>query len=397
VKHLPNIDILEGLWVVGTDVEGMEAQREWRVAAGFEPVAEAFFATVPNGRRTGAGLSVWVEGSEVVSLWGGTADAITGAPFTGDTLTPLASVTKGLASLLVARLVERGALPTFDTPIADVWPEFAAHGKGDVSIGDVLAHRGGVSAPRRALVEAEILDSLATADVLAAQEPLWTPGEGHQYHTFTHGALTAKLISIADGRSVGTMLADEITGPLSVDAWIGLPESEDHRLAPIAPDLTAPPATPSEFEWVDRALDLGAGIDTVSLVFSEKGRRAELPGVNGVGTAHAVAKIWSAAVVPTDGVHLLSEETARQLRAPRSVGVPVFGGPPPYQSWGAGVMIPSHWEWYLSADSFGHDGAHGQVAFADSYYNVGFCYLTSQSGDWERGQSVVAALAKVLK
>jgi CubicO group peptidase (beta-lactamase class C family) len=382
---------------VGPTGKHVAEQRECHVSPGFEPVAEAFFTTIADGRKTGAAVSVWVEGTEVVGLWGGTANAETGTPFTHDTLLPLASITKGLASVLVARLVERGKLPSFDTPIAEVWPEFAAHGKGDLSIGDVLAHRGGVSAPRRGLVEAEILDSLATADVLAEQEPLWTPGQGHQYHTFTHGALTAKLAAIGDGRSVGTMLSDEVTKPLGVDAWIGLPEAEDHRLATIAPDPSAPPPAPSDYPWVDRAVDLGAGIDAVELVYSESGRRAELPGVNGIGTARSVAKIWSATVVPTDGVRLLSEETARQLRAPRSVGVSVFAGPPPHQSWGAGVMIPSHWQWYLTADSFGHDGAHGQVAFADPYYKVGFGYLTSQSGDWERGQSIIAALARVLR
>ncbi|WP_270889729.1 serine hydrolase domain-containing protein [Pedococcus sp. 5OH_020] len=372
-------------------------QREHHVAPGFEPVARAFFATIPDGRQTGAAVSVWVEGTEVVSLWAGTANPESDAAFTHDSLLPLASVTKGLAALLVARLVEREALPSFDTPIGQVWPEFAAHGKGGLSIGDVLAHRGGVSAPRRPLTEAEILDPLAMADVLAEQEPLWPPGEAYQYHNITHGALTAKLISIGDGRSTGRMFAEEITGPLGVDAWIGLPEAQDHRLVTMALDPSSSPPPPSGNLWLDRALDLGSGQDLLQLFYGPKGRRAEVPGAGGIGTAQSVAKIWSATVTPTDGVRLISEQMAEQLRAPRSSGAAVIPGPPPYQSFGAGVMIPSHWEPYLTADSFGHDGAYGQVAFADPYYKVGFGYLTSQAGDWERGHSVVAALNKVLR
>ena len=365
------------------------------VRPGFEEVAAAFFATIPDGRRTGAAVSVWIDGQEAVSLASGTADAASSAPFTDQTLVPFASVTKGLASLLVARLVARGDLPSYETPIAEVWPEFGAQGKGHVSIGDVLAHRAGVSAPRRGLTDDEIFDPLAMADVLAEQDPLWSPGQGHQYHAVTHGALTAKLVSIATGRSLGAVLADEVARPLGAEAWVGLPADEDARVVRIALPPAAP-TPPFRSEWVERSLDLGAGKDILAVVQSERGRRAELPGTNGIGTASAVAKIWSAAVVETDGVRLLDEQAAVLLRAPRSVGAPVYADPPPYQHFGAGVMIPSNWEWYLTNDSFGHDGAHGQVAFADPHHKVGFAYLTSLSGDWARGQSVVAALGRAL-
>lgn len=368
------------------------------VAPGYERVAEAFFATIADGRTSGASLAIWKDGRPVVHLAGGTADRAAGVPFSLNTLIPVASVTKGLASLVIARLVERGELPGYDTDIAQVWPEFAVHGKGAVSIGDVLAHRAGLSAPRLALSEEVFLDSIATADVLAAQEPLWKPGASHQYHPFTHGALTSKLVSFADPRTLGAVFREEIAAPLGAEAWIGLPAEFDERVAPLVPDPSpAPTPEPDHANpWLERAMDLGAGIDVVSLVFSESGRRAELPGVNGIASAPAIAKIWSAAVTTTDGHRLISDQTVESLRAPRSVGAPQFAGPPPYQSWGAGVMIPSHWEWYLSEYSFGHDGANGQVSFADPYHKVGFAYLTNQIGDWERGKSVVAALSAVM-
>ncbi|MCO5954430.1 serine hydrolase domain-containing protein [Microbacterium yannicii] len=368
------------------------------VAPGYEPVAEAFFATIADGRASGASLAIWKDGLPVVQLAAGTADRPAGTAFALDTLIPIASVTKGLASLVIARLIERGDLPSYDTPVGEVWPQFAAYGKGDVSIGDLLAHRAGLSAPREALTEEVFLDSLATADVLAAQEPLWKAGASHQYHAFTHGALTSKLVSLAGSRSLGTVFAEEIAGPLGAEAWVGLPAEFDGRVAPLVADpRPAPASAPDEADpWPQRAMDLGAGIDVVGLVFSERGRRAELPGVNGIASAPAIAKIWSAAVTPTDGTRLISAETADALRAPRSIGRPQFAGPPPYQAWGAGVMIPSHWEWYLTEYSFGHDGANGQVSFADPHHKIGFAYLTNQIGDWERGQSVVAALSRVL-
>lgn len=368
------------------------------VAPGFEGVAAAFFDTIPNGRRAGAALSVWKDGVPVVSLAAGAADE-TNRPFTSDTLIPVASVTKGLASLVIGRLVELGIMPSYDTEIGQFWPEFAAHGKGKLSIGDVLAHRAGLSAPRDTLPKAVYLDSIATADVLAAQEPLWTPGEGHQYHNITHGALTAKLARLATGRSLGTLFAEDVAKPLSADAWIGLPEEYDERVASIVPEpfSTAPDTSNPNSYWLERAVNLGSGVGFPSLVESAEGRRAELPGVNGFASADAVAKIYSAAVVPTEGVRILSDAGVEELRKPRSKGAPVFGGPPPYQAFGAGVMIPSHWAPYLTEYSFGHDGALGQVAFADPYFKVGFAYFTNQSGDWERGRAVTAALSRALQ
>ena len=166
----------------------------------------------------------------------------------------------------------------------------------------------------------------------------------------------------------------------------------------MVPDPHASQGAPPEDSnpWPQRATDLGAGIDIVQLVHTERGRRVELPGVNGIASAWAIAKIWSSAVTPTEGVQLISRETADALRATRSAGASCFAAPPPYQAWGAGVMVPSHWQWYLTEYSFGHDGANGQVAFADPHHRIGFAYLTNQIGDWERGKSVIAALAKAM-
>lgn len=365
------------------------------VAPGFEAVATAFFQSIPQGQRSGAALSVWVDGAAVVELHGGVADEIRHVPFRSDTLVNVFSCTKGMASVLVAMLVEEGSLPGYDTPLSDVWPEFGAHGKDRITIGDALAHRGGVSAPRFELTPEQILDPLQMADILAAQEPLWQPGASHQYHGITHGALTAKLVTIATGRDIGSVFAERVAGPLNADVWIGLPLAEHERLARLLPEAAEVPETPTELLPIETAGDPIAylsgerWLDPVVL-------QAQIPGAGGIATASGLARIWSATVVPTKGIRLLAEETVRKLRSRRSHGPSLLPAPPPYQAWGAGVMVPSDWEPYLSEKSFGHDGAGGQVAFADPEYRVGFGYISNQMGSWERGQSVVAALRRVL-
>jgi CubicO group peptidase (beta-lactamase class C family) len=366
------------------------------VETGFGEVADAFARTVDDDGRRGAALSVWVDGKPVVELWGGVADERTGRPFTADTLAVTFSCTKGMASVLVAMLLERGLLPPLDTPIVEIWPEFGAHGKDRVTIGDALAHRAGLSAPRRDLTITEVLDNLLTADAIARQEPLWTPGDHHQYHALTHGAITAKLVTLATGQSIGRCFDEHIARPLTADAWIGLPDSEQPRVARFVLDPVEEVPPTDDTYWVERAINLGCGL-TLDAFNDPPFHRAGLAGVAGIATATGLARMWSATVTPTDGVRLIDDKTVDALRAVRSHGTPFFAGPPPYQAWGAGVMVPSDWERYLSPSSFGHDGAGGQVAFADVDAKVGFAYLTNRiAPDWDRGKSVIAALARAL-
>lgn len=376
------------------------------VAEGFGAVADAFQATVADDGRSGAALSIWRGGEPIVDLWAGVADASRSLSFTADTLTVIFSCTKGLASVLVAMLIEDGSLPSYETPIGEVWPEFAQHGKGGATIGDVLAHRGGVSAPRRALTREEALDPLRMADALAGQEPLWLPGSSHQYHPVTHGALTAKLVTVATGQSIGAVLRSRIADPLKADVWIGLPVEEEERVATLIPGLeigVSGPEVPAEDAyWLQRSTDLGGAFDAVDIpgrpeMWNDpEVHRAEIPGAGGIASARALAKVWSSTVVSTEGVRLLGADAVDRLRRVRSQGPAYFAGEPPYQAFGAGVMTSSPWDPYLSADSFGHDGAGGHVAFADPKAEVGFAYITNQMGDWERGMSVTDALRQIL-
>jgi CubicO group peptidase (beta-lactamase class C family) len=367
------------------------------VAAGFESVADAFFTTLPSDGSSGGALSVWIDGKPAIELWAGAADSKTARPFAADTPSVIFSCTKGLASLLIAMLVERGALPSLDTPISEVWPEFGAFGKDRVSLGDVLAHRAGLSAPRADIAPGEALNSLFVADLLAAQEPLWAPGSSHNYHPVTHGALTAKIVHLATGRSIGSVFASDIAEPLGADAWIGLPAQQEHRVAQLVDDPAPEQAQPGPDDyWLGRAINL-FGEFNAALFNEPRMHAAELPGVNGIASASGLARIWSASVTPTNGVRLIGDDTVDSLRALRSSGPHYFDvGPPPYQSWGGGVMVPSDWERYLSPSSFGHDGAGGQIAFADSDAKVGFAYITNQMGDYKRGQSITAALRRAL-
>src|ERR1700756_5829048 len=101
------------------------------------------FAGLFPGRRFGGGtLLVYIEGKPVVDVWLGWSDRAGEVPWTADTGAMVFSATKGVASTVIHRLVDRDLL-TYASPVAEDWPEFGANGKSDITVRDVLRHPSG--------------------------------------------------------------------------------------------------------------------------------------------------------------------------------------------------------------------------------------------------------------
>lgn len=380
------------------------------VAPGFEAVATAFERAFDGQPTMGAALAIRHHGVSVIDVWAGTTDAEASAPWREDTLSVVFSCTKGLMALLAARLVQDGHL-AYDAPVTRYWPEFAASGKAGVRVQDLLSHRAGLSAPRLPLTPADILDWDTVAARLAAQEPLWEPGTGYAYHAITHGWLIGEVIRRATGADVGTVFQQLVSRPLDAAAWIGLPPAEQGRVATMLvgdslADLTriqAAARTPGVVDWSEQAMTLGGALPH-ELVGHDAGfnrpevQAAQIPGAGGIASARALASIWSAAFRETDGVRLLDERTIAAATAVQSSGPPVWDVPGPWPAWGMGFQLDSEARRYLSPSSFGHDGAGGQVAFADSRHDIGFAFLTNRMEAIAdvRGTAIVDALRRTL-
>lgn len=381
----------------------MSVEIQGQVQAGFEPVAEAFAKGFNGKPEMGAALHILVGGETVVDLWAGTADARTGRAWTKDTPTIIFSCTKGLLSVLAARLVQEGRLD-YAAPVAQYWPEFAAAGKASITVGQALAHQAGLSAPRADLSEDDIVDWDRVAAILAAQEPLFPPGVGYQYHALTHGWLGGEVIRRVTGKSVGTYFREVMTAPLGVDAWIGLPAEFADRPAHIRVsqpliDLWAEEAKKPAPNWPYKAMTLGSALP-VDLVSETGGfnapriRAAEIPGAGGIASAEALATMWSSVVTPTRGVRLLEDAIIAEAIAVQSQGQPVLGGEPPYSRWGYGFQLDSEARRYLGDACFGHDGAGGQVGFADLTRQIGFGFVTNwmMGPEDQRATEIISAL-----
>lgn len=386
------------------------AKIEGQVDAGYEAVAQAFASGFDQRPTMGAALAVRVGGKQVVSLWGGVADERDNRPWTRGTASVIFSCTKGLMSILLARLVEEGRLD-YDAPVVRYWPEFGDAGKVRITVRELVSHKAGLSAPQRDWSITDILDWNAATRMLAAQAPLWAPGSGYAYHALTHGWLTGELVWRITGKSPGQYFADLATGPLGASAWIGLPLAHRGPVAhlQVAPDLAAlwkdeaARETGDRPNWGYRAMTLGNALPA-ALVTTDGGfndpriREAEIPGAGGIATADALAAIWSATVCDTQGVRLFKPDTVKVATQVETSGPPVFDPVPPYSRWGMGFQLDSESRRYLTASSFGHDGAGGQVGFADPVHDVGFGYVTNWmegAGDL-RATSVIDALRGVL-
>ncbi|MEV4244109.1 serine hydrolase domain-containing protein [Streptosporangium canum] len=357
-------------------------------APGFEGVREAFAANLAGGQEVGAAVGVYLHGRKVVDLWGGIADPETGRRWERDTLQVVFSTTKGVTAACAHLLSQRGELD-LDAPVAEYWPEFAANGKDRVPVRWLLTHQAGLPAIDHPITPAEAIAWHPMVTALAAQRPFWEPGTEHGYHAHTYGWLVGEVVRRVTGRSLGTFLAEEIAAPLGLDLWIGLPETERHRVSRIvaAPldldalariDLDALPEPAREV--------MGAYADPTSLTRRSMAvvtpplnhddpdeQAAEMPSTNGICTARALARFYAALIGEVDGHRVLASDTLAAATAEQVSGTDRVLRLPVRIGTGFGLPTPDAF-WY-SPTAFGFPGYGGSLGFADPANGLAFGYV----------------------
>jgi CubicO group peptidase (beta-lactamase class C family) len=182
----------------------------------YAPVRAAFAANLASGVDLGAALCMTVEGETVVDLWGGFADAAGVRPWRRDSIVNVYSTTKTVTALTALLLADRGELD-FHAPVARYWPEFAANGKQGVKVCHVMSHSAGLPGWQQPMRVEDLYDWEKATTLLAAQAPDWEPGTACGYHALTQGYLIGEVVRRITGRSLGTVLRDEIA--LAMAMW----------------------------------------------------------------------------------------------------------------------------------------------------------------------------------
>jgi len=344
-------------------------------APGFEPVREAFTQLWDGKDEIGAAFAIEIDGRPVIDLWGGWTNKKREANWAEDTIVPVFSTSKAITALVMGWLKDQGHF-AFTDKVADHWPEFAAAGKGDVTIAQALSHQAGLSGLSEPMEASDWFDRDFIETRIAAQAPLWPLGHGSGYSPLVYGFIADAIALRTDGRSIGQILKAEIAGPRGTDFFIGTPESEhartaEHRLPPKAPDL----GEINEF----KTLAFLKPWSSPGRRGAVEWRKAEFPAANGHGNARAIATLMSAFAnegrIGSDQIvspETISELVTEQVRGPNLVL--------PFDlSLGIGVMRNVTNGFYgPETASVGHYGMGGSCGFADPVRHISGSYTPCQ-------------------
>ncbi|HEX4533084.1 MAG TPA: serine hydrolase domain-containing protein [Rhizomicrobium sp.] len=283
------------------------------VRDGFENVREVFADNFANKGDIGASFCATRNGETVVDLWGGYADAAKTRPWVKDTIINVYSTTKTMTALTALILADRGLID-FAAPVAKYWPEFAANGKADITLAQVMSHSAGLSGWKEPITKQDLYDWEKVTSLLAAQAPFWKPGTAPGYHALTQGYLVGEVIRRVTGKSIGTVFREEIAEPLHADFWIGLPASEDYRVAELIPPPPGESVSDSAMtNEIQKNMATNPGIH-VHETKKRAWRGAEIPAAGGTGNARSVAEIHT--ILANSGVakgkRFLSEAGVRK-------------------------------------------------------------------------------------
>ncbi|WBQ12455.1 beta-lactamase family protein [Hyphomonadaceae bacterium BL14] len=361
------------------------------LAPGFEPVRAVFEENFATRGELGAAFALIRNGEVLCDLRAGWADRARTRPWAPDTLVPVFSSGKAVTALVMAWLVDQGRLD-YDAPVSALWPDFAAEGKGDVTIAQALSHQAGLPGPVAGIEPADWFDRGRMEAHFAAMVPLWTPGDGSGYHPLSFGVLADAIARRADtnGRSVGGILREMVAGPRGIDCHIGLPEAEharaaEHVLPARAPNLGT--ITPEK-----QAAFLNPGSSP-----GRKGaaawRSAELPAANAHATALSLARLMApfACEGRLDGEAFLGHDTLAAALKPRAAGPDRVL---PFDlSFAAGVMINrASGAFGPEPRTVGHYGFGGSCVFADPVRGLSGAYVMNRQMDVLVGDARAQAL-----
>ena len=276
------------------------------VEPGFEPVREAFAENFRSRHELGAACCIYYRGQKVVDLWGGVRNAATGEPWEEDTMVCVFSTCKGMAGLAMALAHSRGWLD-YEERVCHCWPEFAQNGKETITVQQLLSHQAGLFAIGEPVDREVVRDPDRLAAILARQTPAWPPGERQAYHAQSLGFYEGELLRRVDPqhRTLGQFFQEEIASPLGLDFYIRLPDDiPDSRLATI--EKSSPARMMFSTPLPLLLAFMSRSSPTYRAVFENPGpwlfldeeriyaRNLENPSGNGVGTARAVARAYSA-------------------------------------------------------------------------------------------------------
>lgn len=356
------------------------------VAPGFETVVARFERLFPAGRPGGGALAVRWKGQPVLDIWAGTRDRAGQRAWEADTSAMSFSTSKGVTSAVVHRMVDRHELD-LDRPVAAYWPAFAAHGKGHVTLRQVLTHQAGLHNVRDLVDDANdlLVDEEMEARLAAAvPEPL--PGTGPGYHGMTFGWLLSGVVRAVTGQDMASAWRRELGDELGLDGLrlgIDAPDRADvaELLAAGFDVMGLLGRVAGVTKWSRRAADalVVPGFNDLLVHPDQAILGAQMPAVTGVFTARALATLYSGlGSGEVDGHRVLSEPAANRLRIVQVTGRDYVMGIP--MRWRLGYHQAFMRSRFAPRQAFGHYGFGGSGGWVDPVSDLAMGFVTNRLG-----------------
>lgn len=341
--------------------------------------------TVLDRGETGISVAAYFRGELVAHGYAGYADVAERRPVASSTIFSVFSVTKGIAALAVHLQADRGLL-SLDDPISTYWPEFAANGKGNITIEDALSHRAGIPQMPDGVTPELMADWNWMVQQIASFTPIFPPGTANAYHVLVWGWIVGEVVVRTDPhhRPFGQFITEEIFQPLGItDLFLGVPDTDLPRVATLygcnEPFMADP------YNTSPLPVFPGANVHNLDVV-----RQACDPGAGAIGNAQAIARLFAmiAEGGALDGVRLLSEEYVKGLTRFRKgahdpdkvLPIPVWFGAAGF--WLGGEKSKSDPLVGDHRDIIYSPGAGGSVAWADirDRIAVAICHNNMDAG-----------------
>ncbi|MBV9650930.1 MAG: beta-lactamase family protein [Pseudonocardiales bacterium] len=346
----------------------------------FEPVREAFAAVLAAQQGAGAAVAVWFDGRWVVDLWGGRQAGAGSRGWQPDSLVQVYSVTKPFAVAGALLLVERGLLH-LDAAMQRYWPQFQA----PATVAQVLSHQAGVVVLDAPAPTELFYDWHRLCALLAGQAPVWKPGTRHGESLLFYGHLVGELVRRVDGRTLGRFLRDEICGPLGLDFAVGLGPCQQVRVVDLIglDEQFRLRSSAGRPELYRRAVANPPGAQDPAIVNSAPWRAAEVPAINGHGSARGVAGLYAGLLQG----RIVSLTLLREVTRVHCAGPDAVLGE--HTAWGLGFGIDADW--------FGMGGLGGSIGGAcPTGGGYAFGFVTASMGDHQRATQIENALRSCL-
>jgi CubicO group peptidase (beta-lactamase class C family) len=328
---------------------------------------------VDDGLLPAAQLAIAREGEVVLQQSYGSAQ--------DDSLICVFSATKAITSAAAWLLFQQGELAE-EERVADIVPEFATKDKGHITVGQLFSHTAGF--PHAPFAPLDWDDKDKRYARFAKWWLNWDPGSRFEYHASSSMWIIAEIIERRSGETYRDFVRSQVIEPLQLqDLYVGLPTSQNPRALPCV--YVGEAMTPQEYK------DLGMRVPpetevTESAILSfntPEVRAVGVPGGGAFATASAMTLFYQALLhggnshaSPWSMQTLLDARRVRsgdftdllfKKPANRALGL-IISGDKSRNFRGFGKTN--------SPEAFGHNGAGGQLVWADPATGISFTYLT---------------------